>query len=39
MSNKWVYLFNELDQAEKYVGGEWDNVRVCWAARGPTWLK
>ena len=28
MQNKWVYLFNEVDQAEKYVGGEWEKVRA-----------
>ena len=27
MDKKWVYLFSEVDQAEAYVGGDWDNVR------------
>ncbi len=31
---KWVYLFNEVDQAEKYVGGEWDNVRALLGGKG-----
>jgi pyruvate,orthophosphate dikinase len=34
MSNKWVYQFNELDQAEKYVGGVWDNVRGLLGGKG-----
>ncbi|NPV56478.1 MAG: pyruvate, phosphate dikinase [Anaerolineae bacterium] len=31
---KWVYLFNELDQAEKYVGGAWDDVRGLLGGKG-----
>jgi len=34
MPNKWVYMFNELDQAEKYVGGEWENVRALLGGKG-----
>jgi len=34
MLNKWVYMFNELDQAEKYVGGEWENVRALLGGKG-----
>jgi len=34
MPNKWVYLFNEVDQAEKYVGGEWENVRALLGGKG-----
>ena len=34
MSNKWVYRFNEVDQAEKYVGGEWENVRGLLGGKG-----
>ena len=34
MSNKWVYLFDEVDQAEKYVGGEWENVRGLLGGKG-----
>jgi pyruvate,orthophosphate dikinase len=25
--SKWVYLFDEVDQAEKYVGDDWEAVR------------
>ena len=28
MSKKWVYLLSELEQAEEYVGGEWEDVRA-----------
>ncbi|MCA9836674.1 MAG: pyruvate, phosphate dikinase [Trueperaceae bacterium] len=34
MSRKWVYLFNEVDQAETYVGGEWDKVRALLGGKG-----
>ncbi len=34
MTKKWVYLFSELDQAEKYVGGNWDNVRGLLGGKG-----
>ena len=34
MSKKWVYRFNEVDQAEKYVGGEWENVRGLLGGKG-----
>jgi pyruvate,orthophosphate dikinase len=34
MSKKWVYLFSEVDQAEKYVGGEWENVRGLLGGKG-----
>ena len=34
MPNKWVYLFSEVDQAEKYVGGEWENVRGLLGGKG-----
>ena len=27
MAKKWVYLYDELDQASAYVGGDWENVR------------
>ena len=38
MAKKWVYLFSELDQAEKYVGGDWQNAAAgCSAARARTW--
>ena len=31
---KWVYLFHELDAAEKYVGGDWDAVRGLLGGKG-----
>ncbi|MFC1515680.1 pyruvate, phosphate dikinase [Thermodesulfobacteriota bacterium] len=34
MSKKWVYLFEEVKQAEEYVGGEWDNVRGLLGGKG-----
>ncbi len=34
MSKKWVYLFNEVDQAEKYVGGQWEAVRGLLGGKG-----
>ncbi|HPC06098.1 MAG TPA: pyruvate, phosphate dikinase [Anaerolineaceae bacterium] len=34
MEKKWVYLFSELDQAEKYVGGDWDKVRGLLGGKG-----
>jgi pyruvate,orthophosphate dikinase len=34
MSNQWVYLFNEIDQAEKYVGGAWEDVLALLGGKG-----
>jgi pyruvate,orthophosphate dikinase len=34
VSKKWVYLFNEIDQAESYVGGDWDKVRGLLGGKG-----
>ncbi|PQP33639.1 hypothetical protein C6A37_11890, partial [Desulfobacteraceae bacterium SEEP-SAG9] len=34
MSKKWVYLFNEVDQAERDVGGKWENVRGLLGGKG-----
>jgi pyruvate,orthophosphate dikinase len=35
MSNKkWVYLFSELDEAEKAVGGKWDDVKALLGGKG-----
>ena len=34
MPNKWVYEFNEVEQAEKYVGGEWEKVRGLLGGKG-----
>ena len=28
MSEKWVYLFEEVEAAEKKVGGDWEDVRT-----------
>ena len=34
MPNKWVYLFNEVDQAEASVGGRWESVRALLGGKG-----
>ncbi len=34
VEKKWVYLFNELEQAEAYVGGNWDDVRGLLGGKG-----
>ncbi|HWQ04660.1 MAG TPA: pyruvate, phosphate dikinase [Longilinea sp.] len=34
VSKKWVYLFHELEQAEKYVGGDWERVRGLLGGKG-----
>ncbi len=34
MTKKWVYLFTELDQADQYAGGDWDNVRGLLGGKG-----
>jgi pyruvate,orthophosphate dikinase len=34
MSKKWVYLFTEVADAEKYVGGSWDAVRSLLGGKG-----
>ncbi len=34
MSKKWVYLFKEVEEAEKYVGGNWDDVRGLLGGKG-----
>jgi pyruvate,orthophosphate dikinase len=31
---RWVYLFKEVDEAEKYVGGEWEGVRALLGGKG-----
>ncbi|MEZ4633566.1 MAG: hypothetical protein R2856_01055 [Caldilineaceae bacterium] len=36
---KWVYLFDEVDQAEAKVGDDWEKVRGLLGARAPTWPK
>jgi len=34
MPKKWVYLFEEVDQAEQYVGGNWEDVRGLLGGKG-----
>jgi pyruvate,orthophosphate dikinase len=34
MSDKWVYLFEEVNEAEKDVGGEWEGVRSLLGGKG-----
>ena len=34
MTKKWVYLFDEVEQAEEYVGSEWENVRGLLGGKG-----
>ncbi len=33
-AKKWVYYFNEVEAAEEYVGGEWDEVRGLLGGKG-----
>jgi pyruvate,orthophosphate dikinase len=39
MPTKWVYEFNEVEHAEKYVGGEWENVRGLLGGKGANLAK
>ncbi len=34
MDKKWVYLFDEVDQAQQYVGGDWEAVRGLLGGKG-----
>ena len=34
MAHKWVYRFEEVDEAEKYVGGDWEKVRGLLGGKG-----
>ena len=34
MAKKWVYLFKEVADAEKYVGGDWEKVRGLLGGKG-----
>ena len=34
MTKKWVYLFGELDEAESYVGGDWEDIRGLFGGKG-----
>ncbi len=31
---KWVYLFDEVDEAEEYVGNDWEGVRGLFGGKG-----
>ena len=31
---KWVYLFNEIDEVQRTVGGDWDRVRSLLGGKG-----
>ena len=33
-ATKWVYMFNEVDEAEAHVGGKWDSVRSLLGGKG-----
>jgi pyruvate,orthophosphate dikinase len=34
MAKKWVYLFTEVEEAEKHVDGSWDAVRGLLGGKG-----
>ena len=34
MAKKWVYLLDEVDDVEKYVGGDWESVRGLLGGKG-----
>ena len=34
MSKKWVYLFDEIEAAEAYIGGDWEDVRGLLGGKG-----
>jgi len=34
VDKKWVFLFDEVDQAEKSVGGDWEAVRALLGGKG-----
>ena len=34
MAQKWVYLFDEVSEAEKAVGGDWEAVRSLLGGKG-----
>ncbi len=34
MSKKWVYFFDEVEEAEEYVGGQWEGVRGLLGGKG-----
>ena len=39
MAKKWIFLYNEVEQAEKYVKGDWDKVRGLLGGKAQTWQK
>jgi len=34
MSKKWVFLYEDVDEVEKLVGGSWDNVKALLGGKG-----
>ena len=34
MTNKWVYLFQEVDEAKTQAGGDWEGVRALLGGKG-----
>ncbi|MGC8879899.1 MAG: pyruvate, phosphate dikinase [Anaerolineae bacterium] len=34
MSKKWVYLYEDVDEVERLVGGNWDNVKALLGGKG-----
>ncbi len=34
MTNKWVYLFTEVEDAQKAVGGDWEKARALLGGKG-----
>ncbi len=34
MTNKWVYLFDEVEEAKDHVGDDWENVRGLLGGKG-----
>ncbi|MFC1567369.1 pyruvate, phosphate dikinase [Thermodesulfobacteriota bacterium] len=34
MSKKWIYFFDEVDKAEEYVSGDWEEVRALLGGKG-----
>jgi pyruvate,orthophosphate dikinase len=34
MANKWVYLFQEVEEAKAHVGGDWEEVRALLGGKG-----
>ncbi|PIP35746.1 MAG: pyruvate, phosphate dikinase [Desulfobacterales bacterium CG23_combo_of_CG06-09_8_20_14_all_52_9] len=34
MAKKWVYLFYELDEVERYVGGSWEDIKGLLGGKG-----